>query len=120
MKNLIFFCVFFFLCDNLFSQESEPFYINGDFQLNLQTYNDDESIGAVAPDETLLLNSFSNLFFQKGNFKLGVRYEAYLNSLLDFDSRLPIFDPFLACVLAVVCFSGLKIESGIAKGLSKS
>ena len=88
MKNLIFFCVFSFLCDNLFSQESDPVYINGDFQLNLQTYNDDESIGAVAPDEILLLNSFSNLFFQKGNFKLGMRYEAYLNSLLDFDSRL--------------------------------
>ncbi len=87
MRSLIFSCIFFLLYSSLFSQNSEPIYINGDFQLNLQTYNEDESIGAIAPDEFLLLNSFSNLFFEKGKFKLGLRYEAYLNALLDFDSR---------------------------------
>ena len=72
---------------DLFSQNNNPSYISGDFQLNLQTYNEDSSIGAISPNEFLLLNSFSNLLFEKGNFKLGLRYEAYLNALLDFDSR---------------------------------
>ncbi|MEE2931602.1 MAG: DUF6029 family protein [Bacteroidota bacterium] len=59
--------------------------INGDFNLNMQFYQDDESIKADAPDETILNNSYLNIVYTKGNFTLGVRYESYLNALLGYD-----------------------------------
>ena len=64
-----------------YAQEGE---IHGDFQLNLQSYKDDARIGAIAPDEIILNNSFFNLMYSKGNFSTGVRYESYLNALLDY------------------------------------
>lgn len=67
-----------------YAQEGE---IHGDFQLNLQSYKDDARIGAIAPDEIILNNSFFNLMYSKGNFSTGVRYESYLNALLDYDSE---------------------------------
>ena len=47
-----------------YAQEGE---IHGDFQLNLQSYKDDARIGAIAPDEIILNNSFFNLMYSKGN-----------------------------------------------------
>ena len=67
-----------------YAQEGE---IHGDFQLNLQSYKDDARIGAIAPDEIILNNSFFNLMYSKGNFSTGVRYESYLNALLDYDNE---------------------------------
>ncbi len=61
--------------------------VYGDFNLNLQTYNEDESIGAIAADEIILNNAYLNLFYTKGKFTIGVRYESYLNALKDFDPR---------------------------------
>ena len=51
-----------------YAQQGE---INGDFQLNLQSYKDDARIGAIAPDEIILNNSFFNLMYSKGNFSTG-------------------------------------------------
>ncbi|HJN64190.1 MAG: DUF6029 family protein [Flavobacteriales bacterium] len=61
--------------------------IHGDFDLSLQTYNEDESIGALAADEVILNNAYFNLLYTKGKFTVGVRYESYLNALKDFDPR---------------------------------
>ena len=61
--------------------------IHGDFDLSLQTYNEDESIGALAADEVMLNNAYLNLLYTKGKFTMGVRYESYLNALKDFDPR---------------------------------
>ena len=61
--------------------------INGNFDLSLQTYNEDESIGALAADEVMLNNAYLNLLYTKGKFTVGVRYESYLNALKDFDPR---------------------------------
>ena len=61
--------------------------IHGDFDLSLQTYNEDESIGALATDEVMLNNAYLNLLYTKGKFTVGVRYESYLNALKDFDPR---------------------------------
>ena len=61
--------------------------IHGDFDLSLQTYNEDESIGALAADEVMLNNAYLNLLYTKGKFTVGVRYESYLNALKDFDPR---------------------------------
>lgn len=61
--------------------------IHGDFDLSLQTYNEDENIGALAADEVILNNAYFNLLYTKGKFTVGVRYESYLNALKDFDPR---------------------------------
>ena len=61
--------------------------ITGDFNLNMQSYNEDLKIGAVAADEVVLNNAYMNLNFIKGNFNTGIRYESYLNALADYDSE---------------------------------
>ena len=61
--------------------------MHGDFNLNAQTYSEDPSINAAKVDEFFLMNGYSNIRFNKGNFTAGLRYESYLNALQDFDSR---------------------------------
>tara|TARA_Y100001968_G_C19435544_1_gene759440 strand:+ start:1395 stop:3047 length:1653 start_codon:yes stop_codon:yes gene_type:complete len=61
--------------------------ISGNFENNLQTYTDDESIGATAADEILLNNAYLNILYKKGKFSSGFRYESYLNALMDYDSE---------------------------------
>jgi len=58
---------------------------HGDFDLNMQSYQEDELIGAKAADEMILNNAYLNINYTKGNFAAGLRYESYLNALLDFD-----------------------------------
>ena len=58
---------------------------HGDFDLNMQSYQEDELIGAKAADEIILNNAYLNINYTKGNFAAGLRYESYLNALLDFD-----------------------------------
>jgi|TARA_B110000977_G_scaffold50781_2_gene68987 hypothetical protein len=61
--------------------------IQGDFNLNVQSYTEDLKINADAVDEFILMNGYSNLRYTKDNFLIGVRYESYLNALQDFDPR---------------------------------
>lgn len=68
-----------------FSQEVNTGEIHGDFDLNLQSYQEDELIGATAADEVILNNAYLNLNYTKGNFATGLRYESYLNALADYD-----------------------------------
>ena len=75
---------FLFLSYLSYSQDN-PGQINGDFDLNMQTYSEDKLIGAQAADEILLNNAYLNINYNKGGFSLGIRYESYLNALLDFD-----------------------------------
>jgi hypothetical protein len=67
------------------SQDISSGSLQGDFNLNAQTYTEDPSINAAKVDEFLLLNSYSNLRYNNGNFTVGVRYESYLNALQDFN-----------------------------------
>ena len=78
------FFIFFFIISNyvLFGQEGQ---INGDFNLSLQSYQEDILIDAQAADEIVLSNAYLNLNYTKGNFRTGIRYESYLNALADFD-----------------------------------
>lgn len=71
----------------VFGQENSPGTIQGDFNFNAQTYTEDPSINASKVDEFMLMNGYSNILFNKGNFTAGIRYESYLNALQDFDSR---------------------------------
>jgi hypothetical protein len=61
--------------------------INGNFEINSQYYKADSAIEAPEVKEKLLNNAFLNLNYVNGNFRAGLRYEAYLNPLLGFDTR---------------------------------
>jgi len=61
--------------------------IHGNFESNLQSYNNDPTIGAEAADEIILHNAFLNILYTKGNFTGGLRYESYLNALMDYDPK---------------------------------
>ena len=67
------------------AQENNLGEIHGDFNLNLQSYQEDLTIGAEAADEIILNNAYLNLNYTKGKFSAGIRYESYLNALLDYD-----------------------------------
>jgi hypothetical protein len=85
MKKIISLFVSIHFCLFAFSQESNIGVINGDFNLNLQSYQEDSKIGAEAQDEIVLNNAYLNLNYTRGNFATGIRYESYLNALADFD-----------------------------------
>ncbi len=73
--------LFILITGKLTAQEGR---ITGNFQGDFQYYLSDSSINAVAPDEQLLMNSYANFTFTKGNFSAGLRYEGYLNTLAGF------------------------------------
>ena len=83
MKNISLGFILFFLSINIFAQNNGE--IHGDFDLNMQSYIEDATINAVAADEVIRNNSFLNIIFTKNNFSAGLRYESYLNALLDYD-----------------------------------
>src|SRR5690348_14741496 len=64
-----------------------PFEVHGNFQIDVQYYLEDSSIGAPPVPEEILTNGFGNLTLSRGNFNAGLRYESYLNPLLGFDQR---------------------------------
>jgi len=67
-----------------FAQENSG-EIHGDFNLSLQSYQEDLLIDAEAADEIVLNNAYLNINYIKGNFRAGLRYESYLNALADYD-----------------------------------
>ena len=87
MKKIIFLITSIHFCFFSFSQEYNTGVINGDFNLNLQSYQEDEKINAEAQDEIVLNNAYLNLNYTRGNFATGLRYESYLNALADFDQE---------------------------------
>ena len=58
--------------------------IRGNFQFDMQYYQEDSAIGAQQPSEEVLSNGFLNLVYTNGNFSTGFRYESYQNALLGF------------------------------------
>lgn len=92
MKNKI--CIFFlstfftFFCRIvLFSQDFNAGRINGNFQLEAQSYSKDTLIGAQEVAERLLSRGFLYLNYTLGNFTANIRYEYYLNPILGIDPR---------------------------------
>ncbi|MCG8582941.1 MAG: DUF6029 family protein, partial [Bacteroidales bacterium] len=78
--------VWLFVC-RLSAQNSEQGTITGNVQIDAQTYIHDAKIGADSVPERMLSNSYMNLNYNKGNFSAGVRFEAYLNTMLGYDNR---------------------------------
>jgi hypothetical protein len=69
------------------AQDNSNGTIQVDFNFSAQSYSEDPAINAQKVDETMLMNAYSNIRFNKGNFTAGVRFESYLNVLQGFDSR---------------------------------
>ena len=87
MKKIVFLFIIINITFLGFSQENNSSQIQGDFYLNLQSYQEDALIGATAADEVILNNAYLNINYIKGNFSTGIRYESYLNALADYDSE---------------------------------
>ena len=83
--TLIIVCSFFPFIN--WAQDNQNGSIQGDFNFSAQSYSEDPAINAQKVDETMLMNAYSNIRFNKGNFTAGVRFESYLNVLQGFDSR---------------------------------
>jgi len=75
------------LSTNIQAQTNNEGQLHGNFQVDMQTYQKDSLIGAPEVPEKMLLNSYANLTYAKGNFTAGIRYEAYMNTLLGYDAR---------------------------------
>lgn len=73
--------------NSVLAQSIEQGELQGNFQLDAQYYNQDSLIGAPNVPEKILSNGFMNLWYSKGNFTGGIRYENYLNVMQGFDSR---------------------------------
>ena len=87
MKKIILFILTVLLLNHAYSQnETQANYgsISGNFQSEAQYYITDSLIGATAPIEKTLANSWANITYTLKNFSAGVRYEGYLNSILGY------------------------------------
>ena len=82
MRNLSVTFFLFFFTSNLFSQN-----FSGEFNSSLQSYQEDTKIEAPSVDEIIRNNAYLNLNYSKDNFTAGIRYESYLNALLDYNQN---------------------------------
>lgn len=76
-----------FLFTPINAQNTEPGVVSGNVSMLWQSYQADSLIGAVVPPSKTGFNAYSNLNYTQGNFSAGIRYEAYLNSVLGFPGR---------------------------------
>ncbi|HPT14078.1 MAG TPA: DUF6029 family protein [Bacteroidales bacterium] len=61
--------------------------VNGNFQMDAQFYRTDSAIQAFAVPEKMMMNSWTNLTYNLGNFNAGMRFETYLNPVNGYDPR---------------------------------
>ncbi len=87
MKRLTIIIACSFISFITWAQDNSNGTIQGDFNLSTQSYYEDPSINAEKVDEFMLMNAYSNIRYNKGNFTAGVRFESYLNILQGFDSN---------------------------------
>lgn len=85
LKKLLF-PSFILLATVLQAQNNNEGQLHGNFQIDMQSYKEDSTIGAPKVPEKMLLNSYANLTYTKGNFTAGIRYEAYLNAMQGYNS----------------------------------
>jgi hypothetical protein len=70
------------LTPSLLSQDANsPLIVSGNIQTIGQYYQEDTAINAALPNHLYGFNGFTNVNIQKGNFRAGLRYESYLNTL---------------------------------------
>ncbi|NDG51609.1 MAG: hypothetical protein EBY39_01100 [Flavobacteriia bacterium] len=87
MKRLTIFIACSFISFITWAQDNSNGTVQGDFNLSTQSYYEDPAINAGKVDEFMLMNAYSNIRYNKGNFTAGVRFESYLNVLQGFESN---------------------------------
>lgn len=87
MKNYI--VVFALLSGSLttLGQSVSGGSITGNMEATFQYLKPDSLIGATAPAEKGLLNSYMNVFYTNGHFKAGGRFESYLPRINGYPNR---------------------------------
>lgn len=61
--------------------------INGNINIEAQTYTKDSLINAPDAPEKILSNSSMNLYYRLNQFEIGLRFEAFLNPIYGIDPR---------------------------------
>ena len=62
-------------------------HVTGNIQLDGQICHADSVIGAADVPEKLLMNARADILYTNGNFSAGLRFEAYQNPMLGFNSK---------------------------------
>lgn len=70
-----------------FAQFGQGGNVTGNMETNVQYLNDDTLIGAAAPEQKVVMNSYMNVNYSVGKFRAGVRFESYLPAVAGY----PIF-----------------------------
>ena len=82
LRNKILFSLIIFLIIQVNGQDlNSPGVISGNIQTIGQYYQEDTIINAALPEHLYGFNGFANVNYQKGDFRAGIRYESYLNTL---------------------------------------
>lgn len=82
LRNKILFSIIIFLVVQVNGQDlKSPGLISGNIQTIGQYYQEDTIINAALPEHLYGFNGFANVNYQKGDFRAGIRYESYLNTL---------------------------------------
>ena len=82
LRNKILFSLIIFLIVQVNGQDlKSPGVISGNIQTIGQYYQEDTIINAALPEHLYGFNGFANVNYQKGDFRAGIRYESYLNTL---------------------------------------
>lgn len=68
-----------------FAQGTDEGQFSGNLQFDGQTYQENKFIGADKANEIMLVNTYANFRYVKGNFSAGTRFEGYMNSLQGFE-----------------------------------
>ena len=70
----------------IIGQNNSNGLVSGNIQTIGQYYQEDTIINAALPEHLYGFNGFANINYQKGDFKAGIRYESYLNTLEGYPS----------------------------------
>ena len=82
LRNIILSSLIIFLIVQVNGQDlKSPGVISGNIQTIGQYYQEDTIINAALPEHLYGFNGFANVNYQKGDFRAGIRYESYLNTL---------------------------------------
>lgn len=82
--TILLLCSAFLTQAQSFDQLMDKGQLRGNFQLDMQYYQEDTIIGAEEVPEQILYNGFFNLVYTNSGFSAGARYESYQNPLLGF------------------------------------
>lgn len=80
------FCFLILLASKIIGQNNSNELVSGNIQTIGQYYQEDTIINAALPEHLYGFNGFANVNYQKGDFRAGIRYESYLNTLEGYPS----------------------------------